>query len=332
MSKPSFYNDNEYRSYPFIDKPQVFEGLSVRLPDSAVVDAGFIMNLDAEYNDEIDVVYLASVAVNNGTVSLRFASTAPAAVGQEIIFRRDYTVDALDGIVAVDPEWATEYSAAESALNRCPVEPIWTGFIVTGKIEPLVTAALAAGGQLTFVSNVYVVEPARIQNLNKAYLRSVRVGNYSRITVPPCNDTATLSDREVIFDTRCLNGDIKFKEGYNAKITQNTRANTLLFTAAKGGGAAVDNDICENYGEIPIHDLEKDNKPFIYTDTEQTEGKRSKFLGGGWSCKDLIFTLNGLGGSNVNIVGGKNIQIGYHEASGAITVKISESAQGRCNG
>jgi hypothetical protein len=333
MSKPSFYNDNEYRSYPFVDQPTVFEALpeNTRLPNDAVVDAGFIMNLDAQYEDENNIVYLASVSAADGTLRLRFANTAPACVGKLITFRRDYVTGA-NGIIAAEPEWTTEHAESESAANYCPIEPTWTGFLVTGKIEPLVVAALAAGGTLAFAAGSYTVEPARVQNLNKAYLRSVRVGNYSRITSPPCDATATVAEQELILDPACLTGDIKFKEGYNAKITQINNVNTLTFAAVKGGGAKEDSDLCGNYGEIPFYAEELANKPYIYVGDEQVPGRRSKFLSGGWSCKDLIFTINGLGGSNVNIVGGKNIQVGYDGEAGAITVKLSDTAQGRCNG
>ena len=334
MSKPSFYNDNEYRSYPFVDQPAAFEALEdlfKRLPNAAIVDAGFIMNLDAQYEDESHIVYLASVSAETGTLFLRFANTSPACAGKLITFRRDYVIGD-DGIIAVDPEWTTEHTEAEAAANYCPVEPTWVGFLVTAKIEPLVALALAAGGTITFGADVYVIEPARIQNLNKAYLRSVRVGNYSRITAPPCDADVPTAEQEILLDPRCLTGDIKFKEGYNTKITQISNANTLTFTSVKGSGAKEDSDLCDNYGEIPLYDGELANKPYIYVGDEQTPGRRSKFLSGGWSCKDLIFTINGLGGSNVNIVGGKNIQVGYDGETGAITVKLSDTAQGSCNG
>jgi len=331
MSKPSFYNDNEYRSYPFVDQPTVFEALQRRLPDDAIVDAGFIMNLDAQYEDESHIVYLASVSVTAGTLYLRFANTSPACAGKLLTFRRDYVTSA-EGVAAADPEWTTEHTESESISNYCPVEAAWTGFAVTGKIEPRIAAAMLAGGTITFAPGVYTIEPARVQNLNKAYLRAVRVGNYSRITAPPCDAGAVASEQELILDPACLTGDIKFKEGYNTKITQISNTNTLTFTAVRGAGAKEDSALCANFGEIPFYSEELANKPYIYVGDEQVPGRRSKFLSGGWSCKDLIFTINGLGGSNVNIVGGKNIQVGYDGAAGAITVKLSDTAQGSCNG
>jgi hypothetical protein len=336
MSKPSFYNDNEYRAYPFVDKPTVFESLSSPVPTAAIVDAGFIMHLDAEYDDDADIIYLEKVTVENNTLFFWFASTAPKCEDKKIYFRRDYEISA--GVIsAVDPEWTTEHTESEAIDNgdneatRCDPDPVWVGFLVTGKIEKLVEDVIAAGGVIVFNADEYLIEPARIQNLNKAYLRSVRVGNYARTTVPVCDAENITVAPEIIFDERCLTGDIKFKEGYNAKITQTTRDNTLSFTAAKGAGAAEDDELCENYGEIPLYPDEGDDRPFIYGDAD-TDGKQSKFLSGGWSCKDLIFTINGIGGSNVNIIGGENVQIGYDDDSNAITVTLSKNAQGRCNG
>jgi hypothetical protein len=123
----------------------------------------------------------------------------------------------------------------------------------------------------------------------------------------------------------CLQGPIFFKEGYNARIRQNSRSRELYFAAQKGAGQKEDETLCSNYGEIPFYENEGAAKPFVHGTT------RSKFLSGGWSCKDLIFTVNGLGGSNLNIVGGKNVEIGYDGDANAITVTLSKNAGGSCS-
>lgn len=327
MARPGFYNDNAYRSYPFIDRPGLFEALAVALPDDAVVDASFIAGLDAEYDDAAHSVYLKQVQNIDGTLRFVFACTAPACANKDIVFNRDISSGDLDR------EWLTEYAESAEKNTACADEPVWSGFIVTGKLNNVLAAVNAAGGTLTFAANTYVIEPARIQNLNKSYLRSISVGNYARTTVPPCDATTpNTAAKEIIWNEECLKGALSFKEGYNASILQISRANTLVFSVTKGGGAKQDNELCENYGEIPFFAGEVANKPFIYNGTETKPALRSKFLSGGWSCKDLIFTINGVGGSNVNIIGGKNIQIGYDENESAITIALSENAQGRCNG
>lgn len=323
MSKPGFYNDNEYRAYPFIYNATNADPI-VRpqpLPNETIVDAGFIVGLDAEYDDATDRIYLAQLVSASGNLLFKFRSTTSAAF--EVIFQRS-------GNAA---EWLSEY--AESATNdsACSQEPMLSGFLVTGKLEAAVAACVSAGGIINFPPNAYVVEPARVQNLNKSYLRSVSVGNYERTVIPPCSneeDTTPPEAPQIIWNAQCVRGPIRFEEGYNAKITQITRANALVFTAEKNAGAKPDAALCENHGEIPLTEEELTTKPVIYEATDDKPEKRSKFLSGGWSCKDLIFTINGLGGSNVNLVGGKNIQIGYSDEYGAITVKMLENAQGQC--
>ena len=324
MSKPGFYNDNEYRAYPFIYNA-ANANPAVRpnpLPDETIVDAGFIVGLDEEYDDATDRIYLAQLVSASGNLIFKFRSTSSPAF--ELVFQRAGTT----------AEWVTEYSESLPGDALCAQEPLLSGFLVTGKIDAAIAACSAAGGVINFPSNAYVVEPCRVQNLNKSYLRSVSVGNYARTVMPTCSDnedTVSPEEPEIVWNAQCVRGPIRFQEGYNARITQISRSNTLVFTAQKGAGAKEDEALCANHGEIPLTTTELTNKPLIYEATDDKPEKRSKFLSGGWSCKDLIFTINGLGGSNVNIVGGKNIQIGYSDEYKAITVKMLENAQGQCS-
>jgi len=324
MSKPGFYNDNEYRAYPFIYNdenydPEVRPG---QLLDETIVDAGFIVGLADEYDDAVDRIYLAQLVSASGNLLFKFRSTTSNSF--EVVFQRSGNA----------VEWLTEHAASGTNGSECAQEPMLSGFLVTGKLEAAIAACVAAGGVINFPPNAYVIEPARVQNLNKSFLRSVSVGNYARTVIPPCSDeedNTPLEAPEIIWNAECVRGPIRFQEGYNAKITQITRSNTLVFTAERGAGAKPDEELCENHGEIPLTAAELTNKPIIYEATDDKPEKRSKFLSGGWSCKDLIFTINGLGGSNVNIVGGKNIQVGYSDEYQAITVKMLENAQGQCS-
>jgi hypothetical protein len=367
MSKPGFYNDNEYRAYPFLDEadaPRETENINP-LPQEAIVDAGFIFSLGANYDDAAHFVFLRQATASAGVLQLKFATTAfctlnnaflqsEACVNHDLVFTRHYELDeTTDTPRILDAEWATEY--AESAItDGCTNEPLWSGFLVTGKLDALLAAVLEGGGSLTFAGGVadpyeelqframffYIVEAARIQNLRKGYLRSISIGNYARTAVPVCTDDPipqpenpceSITPPEIIPHATCLQGHIFFKEGYNTRITQNDRVNTLTFTAEKGAGASADNNLCETFGEVPLYAAEINAKPLIYNGTDTTPEKRSEFLSGGWSCNDLIFTLNGVGGSNINIVGGKNIDIGYDDVANKITIKLSENARGKCN-
>lgn len=341
MPRPGFYNDNEYRAYPFVDIETVaapafnllpatglphrlytvtstgkkyrwvgatyqeVAGSLARVPTNAVLDAGFIMGLDARYDETEHTVWLSSIKKTGSILEFVFSTNAAAAT---VTFTRHNS-----------GEWALEHSdSATDATNPCAEEPIWSGFLVTGPLEDLaaVFATATTTNTWVFQPNDYQIEPGRIQNLNKAYLRSISVGNYDRVRVPPCDVTSNNATRPIIMNARCMKGNIRLKEGYNCLITQTDRANELIVTASKGAGiGASDTALCENHGEIPL-----------YVGEPLPTG--SKFLSGGPTCKETISTINGVGGSNVNIIGGAGINILIE--NGKIFVQKKPNAQVNC--
>lgn len=307
MARPGFYNDNEYRVYPFVYRDNL-----VTLPDATIVDAGFIMGLDCFFADETDTVWLDEVSRTADLIRFVFRTNANAA--------------ALEFAVPVDtPEWTTVFAESAVAAHPCAEEPIWSGFIVVGRLEEML--ALVEADPRTFATDEYQIEPARLQNLNKAYVRSISVGNYSRLVVPDCvpddeSQVVRLDDRNIVKNKTCLKGPLLLKEGYNCHITQTDRDRTLSVTAGRGEGAQEDAALCEAGGEIPLF-------------AGETPPDGSKFLSGGPACNELIFTLNGVGGSNVNIVGGRNVIIGgpdIDDPPNTIKIELNSNIQGGCNG
>lgn len=371
MARPGFYNDNEYRSYPFVFEtieqfanddafPEVGSIGTLyktsattlyryvknvgyipvplnepQLPDSVVVDAGFIMGLDANYDDKTDYVWLEKIdrVCVTGRVDFKLIFRTTSA-SQPLTFTRTIAELAEDG-----REWATEH-AQSSAAGNCGNEPLWSGFLVTGRLNDLIQYANSrfgpppANGSILFSPGQYRLEPARIQNLQKAYLRSISVGNYSRITVPTCTNTYTPSaqTKTIVVNKTCMQGNLRLKEGYNCRITQTNRDSTISVAAAKGSGAAEDSALCENGGEIPF--TVDDMPPLEVAAIGNKPAIRSKFLSGGPACKDLIFTINGVGGRNVNLVGGTNFNVRGPDAGETSTlhIDINQNRQGGCDG
>jgi hypothetical protein len=302
MPRPGFYNDNEYRAYPFIyNKPATLPAL----PTSAILDAGFIMGLDARYDEAVHTVWLSAVKKTGSLFEFIFSTNATP---ETVTFTRHDT-----------GEWALEHSdSAVDAANPCAEEPIWSGFLVTGPLDALteVFETAATNGVWSLQPNDYQIEPSRIQNLHKAYLRSISVGNYARVSVPACGTPSTNDNRPVVLNSRCMKGDIRLKEGYNCLITQTDRANELSVTAAKGAGAGETSDeLCQNNGELPLYPGEP-----LPAD--------SKFYSGGPACNEIIATVNGVGGSNINLVGGAGVNILIDD--GQITVQKKPNAQVNC--
>ena len=302
MPRPGFYNDNEYRAYPFIyAAPQPLPAAT--LPTSLIVDAGIVMGLDADFDAAVHSVWLASVQLTGGLLRFTLATDAPGALSAALIFSRDPS-----GM------WETEFveSGTAVATAPCATEPIWEGFLTTGTLTDFVTGL--SGTAITFTKNQYQLEPARIQNLAKSYLRSISVGNFSRTNVPACDEVNT-TERPVVLNARCIQGDIRIKEGYHCAITQTDRANEISISAGLTSGITSSEELCAVGSEIPLFDGE----PI-------PEG--SKFYGGGPACADLITIINGLGGRVVSITGGTGVQVST--ATDKITIALDTNSQNNC--
>jgi hypothetical protein len=301
MPRAGFHNDNEYRAYPFVFKRSYKS--TVELPTATIVDCGFIMGLDSEYAPDEHIIYLHSITRELDTLKFVFKTNAPGAKNFDLTFECATTAE----------EWQTEFaeSAPAAEANFCAEEPAWEGFISLGRLEELITL-LPENGTIEFytpttVTNTdmpdYTTEPSRVQSLVRAYVRSISVGNYVRPQVPSCAELADenftpINPEEIIVNAQCLNGNIKIKPGYNCSIQQNATENSISVTAFRrdGGVAEETAEICQYGSELPL-----------FTGQEPPAG--SVFLNGGPACGDLITSLSGVTGPNLNIAAGPGIQI-----------------------
>lgn len=307
MPRPGFYNDNEYRAYPFVFKPNLPDPL---LATNVIVDAGIILGLDAFTTTVSDyTVWLASIERLTDTFKFTFwyAEKNYVAKPTPLVFTCPVTAT----------DWTTIFS--ESApVTVATADPIWEGFLVVGKIETLV-ATMTTGQTLTFAQNSYQLEPGRIQSLNRAYLRSITVANYDRPRVPDCSDTPapTTGARVIVTNRGNLKGPLFFKEGYNCQITQTTRANEISISALKNAGSAADAAFCAHGSELPLYAGEPfDAETQLYSNSP--------------TCNQVISTINGLGGKNINIVGGNGVAITTDSDNNKITVAKKANAQTNC--
>jgi hypothetical protein len=282
MPRPGFYNDNEYRAYPFVY--QVRAQTELTFPEKLIVDAGFIMGLDADFDPTAHTIWLHTITRSANAVQIVFKTDAPGAADTPLTFYRDLAA----------AEWLSEHAQTEPAAKPCAAEPIWEGFLVTSALTRIENE-LPVGGT-TYAKNEYQLEPARIQNLAKSYLRSISLGNYARTAIPECGAAASTPQRPVIVNALCLKGNIKFKEGYQSEITQDARLNTINLSAGTNSGAEKDENFCAAGSELPLF-------PGEQIDPDK------KFYGGGPACDELIFTINGLGGKNITLVGGNGVAI-----------------------
>lgn len=299
MPRAGFYNDNEYRAYPFVFKSE-YSG--VKIPNNGIVDCGFILGLDSEYDPSVHSVYLAEITRANNMINFVFKTDAPGAADFPITFTVPETAD----------EWQTIFSesASNTANNFCAEEPAWEGFIVTGTFDEEFLAAIPVNVYYPEMITIedtpdYVVEPARIQSLVRAYVRAINVANYARPRIPSCDELASSSSsgenppaREIIVNGTCAKGKIKLLAGYNCAIKQDDVANTITVQTFKRdrGNDDPTAEICQYGSELPLY-------------PEQVPPAGSQFLSGGPSCADLITSINGVSGVNVTIAAEAGIQI-----------------------
>jgi len=319
MPQPGFYNDNEYRAYPFVYHANSND---VIVPNSAVVDAGIILGLDAFDKDVRDYsVWLTRLERTNTSFNFVFvyAPNDGNVAAAELTFIRPDNNDV----------WVTVF--AESAHTATNADPIWEGFLVSGPIADL-RKILPIGQTFHFVRNEYQIEPGLVQNLHNAYLRSITVANYDRTRIPACDSEVTVGARDIIVNKAKMTGDIRLKEGYNCQITQTDRAKSLNITALKNAGAPVDAELCAHGSELPLYE----NEPFGIDGTEiirianvpTSREKQSKFYSGGPACSDMISSINGIAGTGINIISGNGVAITNDGSK--ITVTRKDNAQTNC--
>lgn len=297
MPRPGFYNDNEYRAYPFVFAAGYADA---PLPDSAVVDAGVIMGLQSGYAAAEHSVWLSAVDREGDTFLFTFRTDAPGAAAEPLVFSRQLAAE----------DWENEYAASDN----------WEGFLVTGPLTDL-AALLAPGDALVLSAEARVLEPARIQSLVRTYLRSVSVGNYSRITVTPsqeCRGSESLDSesltpaRTVVVNATNLQGPLELKEGYNCRILQTDYDRQLQIGAQRGNGAPPDAGLCENGSQLPLYEGE----PLP---------EDSPFYSGGPACDEVLLTINGVGGKNVNLLGGAGVSVTSDGPNSTITIALNNN-------
>jgi hypothetical protein len=309
MSRPGFYNDNEYRAYPFTHQT-AYTGPA--LPDATIVDCGIIMGLASSFDASTHSVWLAAITRGGGNVTFSFATNANAIA---LNFVCPETAD----------EWTTihaESASTDTGLYACDPEPAWEGYLVVGALTALL-AQIANNTTVTYSTGARLLEPGRIQSLVRSYVHSLNVGNFSRVmALPPseCQEVPTSTERSVVINRQCMQGDIRFDEGYNVKIKQVARSNELLFSAELGAGKTDTSELCAHGSELELYE-------------DEPADAETGFFSGGPACNQTISTINGVSGSNIQFVGGTGVQVTADQATNTIDIKLANTnVIGNCAG
>lgn len=322
MARPSFYNDNESRGYPFApaadgghDYPLVSSsGATKSLPNSLVVDFSSLVGFVAQWSASSSI-FLKQVealsGVDAGRFVLHFHADAPGLSWLELAF-----------VVGPSPREFTSFDAAATLKGSLtPPPPIcsdtlrWEGTLVLGRLDELL-AITTPGETLTAADGAIRLEPALVQDVASSYVRAIGVANAPRLQASPgpdCGGPAP-ADGLLVVNRRCIVGDVVFAEGYNCAISQAARDNSLAFAAAPGAGAG------RACAEVPLYEGE-----------EPPAG--SSLLSGGPTCNEVVTSVNGLSASLLQLIGGPGVTV---EATGphklTVTVGYNDLESGCAGG
>lgn len=295
MAAIGWYNENQGRDYPFVPRARPLDyspGPLADVPREAVVDFGAIVSDRVPYAHSTDKVYLASIHRSGTSLTFEFAVAVDAAdEPTRLRFTRD------GGTAEIVGSWADAADDSSSSdVADCPQNAAWRGFLVTGDLTGLLDT-IANGATRTFGEGLWQVEPARVQSLYGTIVRSLTLANAPRVVselTEDCDSTSleagpTFPDGARIA-AACLQGPVRFVEGYNCEIRQDPLRNALIIGAGVGGGAG------EPCGEVPYY-------------PEELPPTGSRLLSGGPTCGEVVKTINGLGGPNLVLRGGAGIRV-----------------------
>jgi hypothetical protein len=316
VATSGWFPDNALRAFPFLRgtvNAPVTGPLTVRnLPDDVIVDVGFVAGPESGYDSSVDTVYLSGVTRTGGVIVFEFQSTAPALFGIPLTFVRDLS----------EPGYVTLFSdtghagVSESSLSASDPacrEPLWSGYLATGKAEAL-DLFLSSDGGVSGTTADGVVEPALVQNLSVGLVVKLALANDDRTLVTAADGCDTSGDVDAgtthVTD-RCVTGAVVLQAGYNATVRANAKANSLTLGAAVGAGAG------QPCGEVQRYPHER-------------PPAGSNLLGGGPGCHDVLRSINGADGPLFTITAGAGVTVTPNPETNSVTIDIDMTGLFTC--
>jgi hypothetical protein len=274
----SWYNENAGRAYPLRqDRPRLFVlspgGAEVALPDELLVEAAFVMGIDASAYDPAAGVEVAAVRRQAGVVEIDcVAAGVPGAL----------TFAAPESL----PEWSAARAERAAAGTEVP-DTLWEGHLVLGRLAPLLALVPEGGSLAPAAAGSAAFEPALVQRVGPR-LRSLNLANLPRprTDLPPPGPP---EDAEAVVVARGLAGDVGLADGYNLLVRARARDGALELVPGVGFGLG------EPHGEVPMPGEEPPDD--------------SGLLSGGPSCAQVVQSFAGVSAPLVTLRGGPTIRV-----------------------
>jgi len=308
MARADFYNENANRAYPFIAGTVAVPGANplttAALPNSAIVDAGFVLGVQNDFDAAVHTVYLHHIVRSGDTFSFYFACSAPSLDGIYLVFTRSlsdapYSVEHSEAVVEQNSE------SSETSMSQCGDEPVWSGYLVTGDLHEL-AALIADGQQMISVAGAARIEPALIYNAAASWVSSLNLANDDRTRATNPADCLELiwpfARRDLHINSTCLLGDIRLAAGHNIILRQDNDSGTIYIGASYGAGSGAPGN-----SQIPL-----------FAGEQPPVGRYT--LDGALRCNDVIRSINGIGGRHFEIKAGPGVTVTADHANHRIVL------------
>lgn len=294
MPSVNWFNENSHRAFPFrkrtvgVDTPATGAVTMRQLPSEWIVDLGFTLGTEIEFREDLHHIYLQRVYRNHDQVFFTFESDCPDLAGEHLTFMFD-----LDG-----SEYVTSYVDGDAASGDCEV-PHWSGYMVSGNLASVVERLdqvldQETGDQIVRTTGDALVETALVRPLS--YLLDINLANTDRTRATSPDGCPALTwphETGIVFvNARCLQGDLRWRPGYNCGITQNTTEGSLTIIARED---SVEGPPCV---EVPL-----------FAEESPPDGATNELFSGGPLCNETLRSINGLGGPLLTLKAGTGVSI-----------------------
>lgn len=304
MASPGFWNDNSYRDYPFLLERTGWDDMSHgaigQLPFASIVDFGSLFGVASGFDPAQHTVWLSEVRrLDSDTIRFTFSTDCPSV--STVAFEHDLSTEFQYSRQAV----ATD--STPMSPDACDDEPAWEAFLVTGDLTELAALIPNTNDQLTGTSSQAVLEPATLRSFAGHFIRGIGVANQdrTRATNPEeCRELCwPIEIGTILIRSRCLQGPIVFKEGYNLSIQDDEARNRLIFTAAVGQG---EGEPCE---QVPLSD-------------EEVPPQGRSTLDGAVSCGEVIRSIGGAIGPVIDVLAGGGAAVSFDPSGHRVIINM----------
>jgi hypothetical protein len=320
---------------------------AVTFSDRLIVDAGFFLTGDVDFNPEINSIQLAAIVIRGNDLYFEFRPDSKTNLrflfkteipdsDQPVRFETIYT-SIIDGPVLNLTKRNDSFTQATYAEvlgviqwwnTGQDVELGW-GYLVIGDLGELFSPYRDQGLNLTFVPTAESawIEPGQVNVLFGTSVHRLMLANSRTIQLPdPCYDGVPeipLGDEATSVgsiiggvasfppSTITFDGDVVVHAGYNAVVTMQKTSNRIEIGASQGGGVGI---ACDDDVDDDLFEPTADSYDYYGYVVEAAKVR----------CSETILTINGVrpdDNGRFEIIGANGINFTVNVSDNKLTIQ-----------